>query len=275
MKKFVLLFAALSVWIMLASVFGGAFMTENETKALLAPVFLPQENYASWRFLPREPSLASIIKLLLDTPEFYVMFWNSTLTVFLQLAGQLVFGAPAAWALSRLKFRGKGLLVGIYIVLMLLPFSVTMVPSYIVLNAISLLDTLWSVVLPAAFSCFAVFIMMKGFDAVPHSLLEAASLDGAGHFARFIRIGVPLGMPGIASALVLGFLEGWSMIEQPMTFLKTKSKWPLSLYLPQIGYDEIGIAMVASAFALAPALLVFLFGQKYLELGIQAAGIKE
>lgn len=275
MKKLILFLAAVSVWVFLAAVLGGIFMSENETKKLLSALFVPQGGYVQWRFMPTEPSLVSLVKLLFDTPEFYVMFWNSTIMVLLELAGQLLFGAPAAWALSRLRFRARRFLTGIYIILMLLPFSVTMVPSYMVLNSLSLLDTVWSVVLPSAFSCFAVFIMLRGFDAVPHALLEAAALDGAGHFARFIRIGVPLGMPGIASALVLSFLEGWSMIEQPLTFLKTKSMWPLSLYLPQIGYDEIGIAMVASAFTLAPALLVFLFGQKYLELGIQAAGIKE
>ncbi len=275
MKKLILFLASLPVWLLLGAVFSGIFMSENEIKALLAPLFTEQKNYVTWRFLPNDPSLVSVIELLIDTPEFYIMFWNSTVMVLLQLSGQLLIGAPAAWALSRLKFRGRKFIFSLYIILMLLPFSVTMVPSYMILNTLSLLDTVWSVVLPAAFSCFAVFIMTKGFDSVPQSLLEAASLDGAGHFARFVRIGIPLGMPGIASALVLGFFEGWSMIEPPMTFLKTKQLWPLSLYLPQIGYEEIGTAMTASALAILPALLVFRFGQKYLELGIQSAGLKE
>ena len=90
-----------------------------------------------------------------------------------------------------------------------------------------------------------------------------------------ILVGVPLGVPGILSAAVLGFLEAWNAIEQPMTFLKTKALWPLSLYLPQIAAEKLGLAMVASLVMLAPAVLIFRFGQKYLELGIQASGLKE
>ncbi len=137
------------------------------------------------------------------------------------------------------------------------------------------MDTIWAVALPFAFSAFPVFIMAKGFDAVPRAMLEAAAIDGANHFKTFVRIGLPLGVPGILSALVLGFIECWNAIEQPMTFLKTKSLWPLSLYLPQIAADKLGLAMAASLMMLAPAALIFLFGQKYLELGIQAAGVKE
>ena len=106
-------------------------------------------------------------------------------------------------------------------------------------------------------------------------MMEAAAIDGAGHFGTFLRIGLPLGVPGILSALVLGFIECWNAIEQPMTFLKTKSLWPLSLYLPEIATNRLGLAMVASLLMLAPPMLIFLFGQKYLELGIQAAGVKE
>jgi multiple sugar transport system permease protein len=137
------------------------------------------------------------------------------------------------------------------------------------------MDTLWAVILPFVFSAFPVFIMIKGFDAVPRELLEAASIDGAGHFRTFFSIGLPLGMPGILAALVLGFLECWSAIEQPMTFIKNQSLWPLSLYLPQIVSDKLGLSMAASLMMLIPTALVFLFGQKYLELGIQSAGSRE
>ena len=108
-------------------------------------------------------------------------------------------------------------------ILMLLPFQVTMVPNYLVLNKLGLLDTHWALILPGCFSAFTVFIMARGFDAVPMVLLEAAALDGAGPFRTFWHVGLPLGMPGILSAMVLAFLEGWNAIEQPMTFLKDPS----------------------------------------------------
>lgn len=148
----------------------------------------------------------------------FVMFWNSMEQSVTQVAGQLLVGAPAAWAISRLRFHGRGAVRGLYIVLMLLPFQVTMVPSYLVLRQFGLLDTPWAVILPGIFSTFPVFIMERGFDAIPREVLESAAIDGANHWHRFWNIGIPLGVPGIISALTLGFLDAWNAIEQPITF---------------------------------------------------------
>ena len=99
-------------------------------------------------------------------------------------------------------------------------------------------------------------------------------IDGAGVWQIFLQIGVPLGMAGIVSAELLSFLDVWNMIEQPMTFLKTKSLWPLSLFLPQIGLEDAGVGFAAAFAMLVPALLLFLAGQEYLEQGITAAALK-
>ena len=253
----------------------GSLMSLEELKATVGPTLGAADGKASWPLLPAWPTLQPIVELLLDTPQFFVMFWNTFKLVIPSVLGQFLLGAPAAWALSRFRFRRRKTLTTIYIALMLMPFQVTMVPNYLVMDRLGLMDTLWAVILPFAFSAFPVFIMIKGFDAVPRELLEAASIDGAGHIRTFFSIGLPLGMPGILSALVLGFLECWNAIEQPMTFIREQSLWPLSLYLPQIVVDELGLAMAASLMMLVPTALVFLFGQKYLELGIQSTGIKE
>ena len=266
---------ALLVWWVLWFMLTGALMSLEELNATIGPVLNGYEGIAAWPILPSWPTLQPIAQLLLDTPQFFVMFWNTFKLVIPSVLAQLLLGAPAAWALSRIRFRGRKTLTTIYITLMLMPFQVTMVPNYLVMDQLGLMDTLWAVILPFAFSAFPVFIMIKGFDAVPRALLEAASIDGAGYFRSFISIGLPLGVPGILSALVLGFLECWNAIEQPMTFIEDPSLWPLSLYLPQIAADKLGLAMAASLMMLIPAALVFLFGQKYLELGIQSAGIKE
>ena len=266
---------ALLVWWVVWFMVVGSLMSLEELSAAIGPVLEGTDGTAVWPLLPSWPSLQPLVELLLDTPRFFAMFWNTFMLVIPSVLGQLLLGAPAAWALSRLRFRGRRLLTTLYITLMLMPFQVTMVPNFLVIDRLGLMDTLWSVILPFAFSAFPVFIMIRGFDAVPRALLEAASIDGAGHFRTFISIGLPLGVPGILSALVLGFLECWSAIEQPMTFLQDPSRWPLSLYLPQIVSEKLGLAMAASLLMLIPAALVFLFGQKYLELGIQAAAIKE
>jgi len=158
---------------------------------------------------------------------------------------------------------------------MVMPFQVTMVSTYLVLDHIHLLDSYLSIIIPATFSTFPVFIMVKFFKSIPKSLIEAARIDGAGEWRIFWYIGVPIGAGGILAAMILDFLELWNAIEQPLNFIKTKSLWPLTLYLPGITADKAGISLVASVIVLLPALLLFLYGQKYLEQGIMVSGLKE
>lgn len=180
-----------------------------------------------------------------------------------------------AWGFARYRFPGKNLLFMVYVALMMMPFQVMMLSNYLVLDQMELLDNLWGIILPAVFSTFPVFIMYRFFESIPEALMESARLDGAGELLIFIKIGIPLGSQGIISALVLGFLEYWNLIEQPMAFLKTKSRWPLSLYLPQIDMAQTGKAFAVSVLVLIPAVIVFLAGQDYLEQGIISTAIKE
>ena len=185
-----------------------------------------------------------------------------------------VGAAPASWAFAKLRFAGRRFLLLGYIALMVLPFQVLMVPNYLIATRLGIYDTPLSVILPGVFSAFPVFIMTRSFQDVPNELLEAAKLDGATAWQIFWKIGVPLGYAGIFAALVLNFIEGWNAVEQPLLFLKSQSNWPLSMYMNDIVTDNLGIAMAASLLSLIPAMLVFLYGQTYLELGIQAGGIK-
>ena len=159
--------------------------------------------------------------------------------------------------------------------LTLMPFQVTMVSGYFILDRLGLMNTVWAVILPGAVSTFPVFIMTRFFAAIPSALTEAAELDGADPWRVFLYLGLPVGFPGVLSAVVLGFLEYWGALEQPMTFLKDQTKWPLSLYLPAVTAENAGTSLAAAVLTLAPALLIFLFGQKYLEAGIAASGMKD
>lgn len=253
----------------------GTFMGTQEITSYISPVLGDGEGYAVWRLIPLFPTLRNVVELLLDSPEFFQMFWNSMKLTFGILMGQLVFGMPAAWGLAKYDFPGKKKIYLCYIVLMMMPFQVTMLSEYLVLDRLDLLDTLSAVILPGVFSTFPPFLMYRFFCGIPEALLEAARVDGAGEWQVFFRLGIPVGSSGIISAMVLEFLECQSMIEQPLTFLKTKSLWPLSLYLPEINMERAGFALCASFVALLPALFVFLYGQEYLEQGIVAAAIKE
>lgn len=251
-------------------------MSVDELNTYLAPIFSEKsKEYVSWGLLPSYPTLRAYVELLFDTPEFFVMFWNSVKIVFLSVAGQLIVGIPAAWGFARYKFPFKKVLFTIYIVVMLMPFQVTMLSNYLVLDKLHLLNTHGSIILPAIFSTFSVFIMYRFFCNIPKSIIESARVDGASELVIFAKIGIPLGMPGIMSAVVLQFLEYWNLIEQPLTFLKDKTLWPLSIYLPNITLDNADIAFTASAVTLIAAIIVFFAGQSYLEQGIAASAVKE
>lgn len=265
------LITVLPLWFVIT----GSFMGSDEFTRNFSSVLNDTGGKVSWPILPLYPTLRAYVELLLDTPRFFVVFWNSCKQVFPSLMGQLIIAVPAAWSFARFDFRGKKAIFTLYMILMIMPFQVTMVSTYLVLDRIRLLDSHLSIILPAAFSTFPVFIMVKFFKSIPASLMEAASIDGAGEWKIFLKIGLPMGRGGILSAMILGFLELWNAIEQPLNFIKTTKLWPLTLYLPGISAEKAGVSLVASVIMLLPALLLFLYGQKYLEQGIMASGLKE
>ncbi len=274
---FILLFViviviSLPLWMLLIS----SLLGQQEALERLGAVFNKDTDfYAGFVLWVKYPTLRHYIELLLDTPEYFVMFFNSIKQVALILLGQLLIGMPAAWAFARYRFPGRRILFVVYTILMVLPFQVTMVSSYLVLDKMGLMNTLWAVVLPNIFATFPVFIMTKFFQKIPKELIEAARLDGASELKLFLHLGIPMGTPGILSAMVLGFMEYWNNVEQPLAFLQDKTLWPLSLYMSHISLENIGLAMVAAVISLMPAVLLFLSGQRYVEQGIMASGLKE
>ena len=272
---FLLLMPAVFVCLPIILLVTGSVMSNGELRQHLLPVFSDALEYISWKIVPDYPTFENYGKLLFMTPQFFVLFWNSIKMVGCILVGQLLVGVPAAWAFAVYKVKGSRVLFALYVVLMLLPFQVTMLSSYLVLNRLQMLDTQQAIILPAVFSTFPVFLTYGGFRCIPMQLLEAARIDGAGEFKIFYRIGLPLGKSGLLSAMVLGFLEYWNMMEQPMAFLEDKSLWPLSLYLPEITWAQAGYAFTTSIITLIPAVFVFIWGQDYLEQGIIFSGLKE
>lgn len=253
----------------------GALMDSGEIAEHLGAVLKGSGDFISWKLMPQYPTLQNYVELLLDSPQFFVMFWNSVKLTSGILAGQLLVGVPAAWGFARFSFPLKKALYTLYIILMMMPFQVRMLSDYLVLDKLKLLDSHMGIILPAVFSTFPVFIMYRFFRAIPEAIIESAKLDGAGALKIFLYIGIPLGAGGIVSAMVLSFLEYWNLIEQPLTFLKDKTLWPLSLFLPDIGLEQAGLAFASSVVTLLPAVFVFLLGQDYLEQGIAAAAVKE
>lgn len=270
-----LLLPALLICFPVFLILTGSVMDSVELGQYLGPVFGDGEGFIRWKLMPDYPTFEHYGRLLFLTPSFFVLFWNSVKMVGCILVGQLLVGVPAAWAFAAYRVRGSRTLFALYVVLMLLPFQVTMLSSYLVLDRLCLLNTHRAIILPAVFATFPIFLSYGGFRQIPVQLLEAARIDGAGEFKIFLKIGIPLGKSGLLSAIVLGFLEYWNLMEQPLAFLENKALWPLSLYLPEISWTQAGFALCASFVTLIPAAFVFVLGQDYLEQGIIYSGLKE
>lgn len=259
----------LPIWIAVT----GAFSSQWELTENLRPVLGNGQGLAKWTLLPQSPTLKSLVQVLLDSPEFFTMFWNSVTITAGILLGQFAIAVPAAWGLAKLHLPRK--LGDLYMVLMLLPFQVLMYPEYLVLKSLGLLNTLWAVILPGVFSAYPVFLLTRFFGAIPEEILEAARLDGAEEWQIFRYIALPLGLPGLLSVGILSFLDAWNLIEQPMTFLKNRALWPLSLFLPETTLTDAGLGFAAALLMLIPALLLFGLCQDALEQGIALPGGRE
>lgn len=152
----------------------GSVMDSLEMKQYLLPVFGEGEGYIRWKLIPDYPTFEHYGRLLFMTPSFFVLFWNSVKMVLCILAGQLLVGVPAAWAFAAYSVRGSRALFALYVVLMLLPFQVTMLSSYLVLDRLALMNTHAAIILPAVFSTLPIFLTYGGFRAIPPCPRSAA-----------------------------------------------------------------------------------------------------
>jgi multiple sugar transport system permease protein len=233
-----------------------------------------QTHYAEYRLIPDLASLEQYNTLLFKTPMYLDLFLNSLKLTLPIVFMQTVIGAAAAYGFTVWKFRLKEVIFCAYIVVMVLPFQATLVSNYIMADALGILNTRLSVILPMGFSPFSVFIMRQSMKGIPKSILEAAQIDGANHFQRFIHIALPLSKGGLASLMILSFADCWAMVEQPMIFLKDASLEPLSVLLSRIGQGNMGLIFAASVFYMLPVVWIFLYGQEHFEQGIKLSALR-
>lgn len=232
------------------------------------------ENYANLKFIPDIVTLSQYYTVLVKRLQFLIMFWNSARLVIPIIAGQLLVGSMAAYAFAKLKFPGRDKLFFLYIIVMLMPFQVTLVPNYIIVDKAGLIGSRLSIILPGIFGTFGVFLLRQFMQYIPDEYLESAKVDGANQSAMFFGIILPMMKAGLAALAILLFIDNWNMVEQPVIFLQDVNLQPLSIYLSSINSGERGIAFAASAIYMAPMILCFLYWENYLIEGIQLSGLK-
>lgn len=226
------------------------------------------------RLIPQKVTLEQYKTLLFMSPTYLLKFWNSLILVVPIVVGQMFVACLASYSFARYRRKRREILFFSYIILMLMPFQVTLVPNYIISEKLGILNTDWAIILPGIFSTFSIFLLTKYMRQIPSSYIEAAKLDGATEWQIFTLIALPTCKSAIVAMSILLFIDYWNMVEQPLVLLTDPEKQPLSVFLSQVNESEIGIAFAASALYMIPPLLIFLYGEEYLVEGISRAGIK-
>lgn len=224
---------------------------------------------------PKMASLSQYYDILIKDTAILRMFLNSAFYAAAILLGQALVIPAMAYALSRFKFPGRDAIFFLIIMLMLLPFQVTMVPNVLTLRAIGLLNTVWAVILPMWFTPFYIFLIRQFMVGLPDELVEAAQMDGAGTIRCYWQIILPVCKPVIGAAVALSFADNWNLVEQPMTYLSQRTDLqPLSVMFNQLVTQSTGIEFAGAALYILPALFVYLYFQEDILSGVQLTELK-
>lgn len=254
--------------------FTNSFMSSKEVERNYDVSWNEENEYVNMNVVPEKVTLSQYAELLFDSPVYLNMFWNSAKITVPIVLGQIIVSTMAAYAFTVLKFKGKELLFFVYIIVMLLPLQVTLMPNYIVADWLDITDSYLAIILPGIFNPFGVFLLRQFMKSMPDAYMEAAQIDGAGHSRIFLSIIVPMIKPGIAATAMLTLLDYWNLVDQAIIFIQDAEKQPLSTFLAQINNGDIGLAFAGSCFYAIPMLLILLYGQEHLKQGIAITGIK-
>ena len=236
---------------------------------LAAVFFLPVVATAVLSFSSEgAPSLQPYADLLFDCFVFYPMFWNSVIYAVVITLVQLVVIIPCAFGFSQAKFKGKGALFVFYIVLMMMPLQVTILPNYIGLRDMGLIDTPLAIILPAIFSPFGVVVMNQYMKSIDNSVIEAMRLETNSVIRIILTAVVPQLRVCIFAVVLFVFADCWNMVEQPMLFLKTDSLKTLSVFITNAQNYEGNVLFPSAVMFLVPVLLLYLFFNENLEKGL-------
>ena len=261
-----------------------SFMTQSEISANYGQVFKnisgsEGKTYiaetVNLKFIPDKVSLSQYITTLIKSPDYLLKFWNSVILVVPIVLLQLAVAAITAYGFTRWRGKVRSFLFFFYVILMLMPVQVTLVPNYLVSDWLNLLNTRWSIIFPGAFAPFSVFLLTKSMRRIPASLIEAAKLDGSSEWQVFKDICLPQCRSALYSIAILVFIDYWNMVEQPLLFLKTPALWPHSLCLPEIHQGNVQYIFAFSLAVLAPMCLLMFWGQEEIREGIGALAPKE
>ena len=227
-------------------------------------------------WIPAEPTLDAYTEVFSRFP-FLRTIGNSLLISVSYTLITLICASMAAFAFAKLRFRGSGAILSVYIATMMIPTQVTMIPLFVVMNRLGLIDSYASVILPSMFKPFAVFLLVQQMKTIPNDYIDAARIDGAGLFQTYRKVALPLCIPTLATLAVTTFMESWNDYLWPLLMLTDRNKMTLPIALSTLNgqYNtEYNVLMAGSLISMIPIIIIYIAAQKQFKSGLMAGGIK-
>ncbi|MBM4149512.1 MAG: carbohydrate ABC transporter permease [Lentisphaerae bacterium] len=190
---------------------------------------------------------------------------------------QVLTSSMAAYAFSRIQWRGRDQVFMLYLATMMIPGVVTMIPNFQIMVWLGFVNTYHGLIIPAAFSTFGTFLLRQFMLSIPPSLDEAAQIDGASHWHIFWEIILPLARPGLIALAILTFIGSYQSFFWPLVMLNSEDLFPISIGLLTLDSSygtQTEMIMAAATMAVAPLIIVFVIFQKFLVKGLQMGGVK-
>jgi len=210
--------------------------------------------------------------------KFLLFFVNSLKIGGIVTLVTIITCSMAAFAFARLRFPGRTTLFFMFLATMMVPGTVILIPTFIIMRVLGLLDTHWALILPGLTSAFGIFMLRQQFMSIPEALMDAAKIDGAGYFRIFFQIMFPLVGPGLSALGILTFLGSWNNLLMPLLYLRSNDKFtfPLAIVALQgyMGTGNRSEVLAGIAISVAPVLLFFLLGQRFIIQGFTVSGLK-
>lgn len=230
------------------------------------------------RWIPKEPSLEAYTTIFhLSNINFARSIFNSFVVSIMLTIFPLISSAMAGFAFAKLEFRGKDALFALFLFTMMLPGTITMIPNFITLKTLGLLNTYLALLLPALCNAFAIFFIRQNMMRISDIYLEAAIMDGASLYRVFWMIMIPLSRPVLFTMGLFNFMGAWNNFLWPLIVLSNRKKWTLQLGLGNMG-TQFGnyqhYLMAGSLISIIPIVIVYIIAQKYVEEGLATGGIK-
>jgi multiple sugar transport system permease protein len=228
-------------------------------------------------WIPTNPDWSNYRAVFQQVP-MWQFIGNSIFVTGLIVIGQIITSTMSGYAFAMVRFRGRGPLFAVILATMMVPLQTTIIPVFLLIKYLGLVDSRFSLVLPAIGSAFGTFLMRQYFLQMPHELGEAARVDGASHFQVFYRIYAPMALAPMATLAVLTFSAYWNEFFRPLIFLSSGNKFTLPLGLVSLqgnlGTGSVSVVLAGVIIALIPSIAVFVAAQRYFVEGIVAGSFR-